>query len=111
MTWEVFAKFQEMLAAKGIADYRELLQLFGLHTDFHHDSLAQKIASIQEAIDLGLALKIKYLSGSSVEVTERKVIPKEIRQENGRSYLVGYCCLRQEERTFRADGILHLQVV
>jgi predicted DNA-binding transcriptional regulator YafY len=71
----------------------------------------QKIASIQEAIDLGVKLKIKYLSSASATLTERQVIPKEIKQENNRSYLVGYCCLRNEERSFRIDGILHIEII
>jgi len=72
---------------------------------------ARIIAEIQQAIDLGVKLKIKYISGSNAEVSEREVIPKEIKQLNSRAYLVGYCCLRKEERTFRIDGILHLEVV
>ena len=71
----------------------------------------QKIAKIQEAMDLKVKLKIKYLSSSNAEVCEREVIPKEIKQENNRSYLVGYCCLKNEERTFRIDGLLHLEIL
>ncbi|MFA4889068.1 MAG: exonuclease domain-containing protein [Candidatus Omnitrophota bacterium] len=111
MTREVFRKFQAMLTAKDIFDYEQFTNLFAISSGFSHNLLGQKIASIQEAIDAGVKLKIKYLSGSSAQVSEREVFPKEIRQENGRKYLVGFCCLRQAERTFRIDGILHLQIV
>lgn len=111
LTWKVFTKFKIMLKAKGIEDFTHFLNLFEINKRFLDNLNAQKNVEIQEAISLGVKLKIKYLSSQGAEVSEREVIPKELRQENGRSYLVGYCCLRKEERTFRVDGILHLEVV
>jgi len=111
LTLDVFNKLNEMLRAKGISDFTNFLSLFGLNSQFLDDINNQKIAKIQEAMDLGVKLKIKYLSGFDASVTERDVIPKEIRQDKNRSYLVGFCCLRNEERTFRIDGILYLEVV
>jgi predicted DNA-binding transcriptional regulator YafY len=84
--------------------------LFCIDPVFLNNINNQKIARIQEAISTGAKIKIKYLSSSGGEVSERQVIPKEIKQENSRSYLVGYCCLRNEERTFRIDNILHLEL-
>jgi len=111
LTLGVFNKFKEMLQAKGILDFTNFLSLFGLNSQFLEDINNQKLAKIQEAMDLGVKLKIKYLSGSDASVTERDVVPKEIRQDKFKSYLVGYCCLRNEERTFRIDGILHIEIV
>jgi DNA polymerase-3 subunit alpha (Gram-positive type) len=111
LTLGVFTKFREMLETKGIHDLTNFSSLFAINTRILDNLNAQKIARIQEAIDLGVKLKIKYLSASGAEVSEREVIPGEIKQDNNRSYLVGYCCLRNEERTFRVDGILHLEVV
>jgi DNA polymerase III epsilon subunit family exonuclease len=111
LTLEVFNKLKERLQLKGISDFMDFTSLFGLNSQFLDNINNQKIAKIQEAIDLGIRLKIKYLSSSNAEVSEREVIPKEIRQEKNRQYLVGYCCLRNEERTFRIDGILHLEVL
>jgi DNA polymerase III epsilon subunit family exonuclease len=111
LTLNVFNKLKEMLQAKGILDFTNFLSLFGLNSQFLDDINNQKLAKIQEAMDLGVRLKIKYLSGSDASVTERDVIPKEIRQDKFKNYLVGYCCLRNEERTFRIDGILHIEVV
>jgi len=73
--------------------------------------LAEIVSHHPPPLIAGRRLKIKYLSSSGAEVTEREVIPKEIKQENGRRYLVGYCCLRNDERTFRIDGILHLEIL
>jgi predicted DNA-binding transcriptional regulator YafY len=110
LTWEVFKKLKAILETKGVIDFTNFAQLFSIQEDFLKNITGQKLAQIQEAIDLGVRLKIRYLS-SGAEVTEREVIPKEIRQENGRGYLVGYCCLRKEERTFRIDGLLHIEII
>jgi len=111
LTLEVFHKLKEILIRKNIFDFTNFTSLFGINAQFLADIHNQKIAKIQEAIDLGVKLKIKYLSGSSAEVTEREVVPKEIKQENNRTYLVGHCCLRNQERSFRIDGILHLEII
>jgi DNA polymerase III epsilon subunit family exonuclease len=111
LTLGVFYKLKKILEAKGIFDFQNFSSLFGLNSKLLVDMDNQKIAKIQEAMDLKVKLKIKYLSSSNAEVSEREVIPKEIKQENNRSYLVGYCCLKNEERTFRIDGLLHLEIL
>jgi len=111
LTLDVFNKLKEILQSKGIFDFANFFSLFGFNSVFLDDINNQKLAKIQEALDLGVKLKIKYLSSSNATVSEREVIPKEIRQDKNRNYLVGYCCLRNEERTFRVDGILHLEIV
>ncbi len=111
MTLAVFYRLKEILEAKGIIDFRNFSNLFAINAHFLENLNAQKLNAIQEAIDLGVKLKIRYLSSTGAEVSEREVIPKEIKQENGRSYLVGFCSLRNEERTFRIDGILHLEII
>ena len=111
MTLGVFNKLKQILESKGIVDFANFNTLFGLNPGFIRDVHNQKIAEIQRAIDQKLTLKIKYLSSSGAEVSERQVIPGQIRQEYNHSYLVGYCCLKKEERTFRIDGILHLEVI
>lgn len=111
LTLIVFHKLKEILKVKGIFDFQNFSSLFGLNSKLQVDINNQKIAKIQEAMDLKVKLKIRYLSSSNAEVSEREVIPKEIKQENNRSYLVGYCCLKNEERTFRIDGLLHLEIL
>jgi DNA polymerase-3 subunit alpha (Gram-positive type) len=111
MTREVFNRLTGILRSKGITDFGNFSQLFAIKAHFLESATNQKLAQIQEAIDLGVKLKIKYLSSSGAEVTEREVIPKEIKQENGRNYLVGFCCLRSDERTFRVDNMLCLEIL
>jgi len=111
LTLGVFNKLKGILEAKGILDFTQFSNLFAINAHLLDNVNAQKLSQIQEAIDLKVNLRIKYLSSSGVEVTEREVIPREIKQENNRNYLVGYCCLRKDERTFRIDGILQLEII
>jgi DNA polymerase III alpha subunit (gram-positive type) len=110
MTYEVFTKLLEIMRHKGIADFSTFYALCGMNPASAVDMTNQKVSRIQEALGLGVKLKIKYLS-SNASVSERQVVPKEMRRENNRLYLIGHCCLRNEERTFRIDGILHLEIV
>ena len=111
LTLQVFNKLKEILQTKGIFDFGNFSSLFCIDPVFLNNINNQKIGRIQEAIGAGAKLKIKYLSSFDASVTERDVIPKEIRQDKNKSYLVGFCCLRNEERTFRIDGILHLEII
>jgi len=111
LTLAVFYKLKDILETKGIKDFLIFSHLFAINSHLLENLLLQRTSEIQEAIDLGVKLKIKYLSSTGAEVSEREVIPKEIKKENGSSYLVGFCNLRNDERTFRIDGILHLEIV
>jgi DNA polymerase III epsilon subunit family exonuclease len=109
LTLQVFHIFKEMLRTKEIFDFRNFLGLFSLPSAELEDINNQKISQIQEAIDSKMKLKIKYLAVSNALVSEREVLPKEVRQEKNHKYLVGYCCMRNEERSFRIDGIVSLE--
>lgn len=111
LTVEVFRKLRKITQEKGIVELPSFLSLFGLPGRSVIHANNDKIARIQEAMNLGVRLKIKYLSGSKAEITEREVVPHEIKQEKNRQYLVGYCNLRKEKRSFRIDGILHVEFV
>jgi DNA polymerase III epsilon subunit family exonuclease len=111
LTLRLFAKLKETLKAKGVQDFMNFAGLFGISSHFLDDVINQRVSQIQQAIALGVKLQIKYLSSFNAQVTERQVMPKEIRQDRGRTYLVGYCFLRNDERSFRVDSILHLEIV
>jgi DNA polymerase III alpha subunit (gram-positive type) len=110
MTLEVFRSLKARMKEKGVEDFLNFFHLFGINHDVLEDLNNQKIIKIQEAIDLGLRLTIKYLSSSNAAVTQRAVLPKEIRREKNGSYVIGFCFLRNEERSFRIDSILELRV-
>ena len=109
MTWEVFGRFKKMLLDKGVTNAKDFLRLFRFKAQALDDESGRTMAAIQEAIDLKLALTIKYFSKSRVAVSRRRVIPREIKQEAGYAYLIAFCILRNEERTFRIDHILEIE--
>ncbi|MFH1440462.1 MAG: exonuclease domain-containing protein [Candidatus Omnitrophota bacterium] len=111
MTVGVFNKFAQMLKQKDISDFLNFSNLFAIEPVLLNELNESKVVQIQRAMDLGTKIKIRYLSGSSVEVTEREVTPREIRREKNNIYLIGFCGLRNEERYFRVDGILHLEII
>ena len=110
ITVEVLNRLNSILMKKGIIDFEQFLSLFGLSSQLLDNINNTKIARIQEALDLGISLKIKYLTRSNAELTEREVIPQAIIQERNQAYLIGYCNLRKQERTFRVENILHLEM-
>jgi len=110
LTFQVFSALHKIFASKGSFGLSHFISLFGLNSSLLEDITATKVAKIQEALDLGVNLKIKYFS-SSAQISEREVLPRQIKQDKDRSYLIGYCCLRNEERSFRIDSILHVEIV
>ncbi len=111
ITREVFNKLKAIARAKGIFDLGSFLRLFGVSQKTADDFNSRRIAEISEAIKLGAKLKIKYFSSVTAEVTEREVVPKGIKLDKNIAFMVAYCFLRNEERLFRVDGILHLEIV
>lgn len=63
-------------------------------------------AAVATAISLGADLEITYASGTSDEVTERRISPEQVVLADGRAYLEAYCFLAGARRTFRVDRIL-----
>lgn len=110
LTVEVFNRLNTFIVKKGILDFEQFISLFGLSSQLLNNITSAKIARIQEALDMGVSLKIKYLSSNNAELTEREVIPRKIIQDKNQLYLVGFCNLRNEERTFRIGNILHLEI-
>jgi DNA polymerase III epsilon subunit family exonuclease len=111
MAWEVFNKFKDICREKGITDFTDFSRLFAFNSVTLENSVFLKVAQIEKAISLRARLKIKYLSAKGAGLSLREVIPREIRQDARNKYLVGYCCLKQEERTFKIDNILELEIV
>lgn len=111
MTFDLFNRFSRLAAEKGIEGLENFSRLFSVESAILKNLSAQRVAELEEAIELGASVRIRYLSSASAKVTEREVVPKIIREENNRIYVVGYCNLRREERSFRVDSILHLELV
>lgn len=111
LTKDVFSRLISKLKARGIDNFLQFYNLFGINLKLTDDINEQRLYSIQRAIDSEVRLNIRYYSSSTGEVTERQVTPGEIRQEGKFKYLVGYCHLREDERTFKVNAILNLEIV
>jgi DNA polymerase III epsilon subunit family exonuclease len=111
LTAGVFKHFLNILQDKGIGKFDHLFSLFGVNHVLIADAKQQKLDSIQQAIDLGVELQIKYFSGSTAEVTQRKIRPIEIKKIKNKDMVAAYCHLRKGERTFSLDRIIHLEML
>ena len=60
---------------------------------------------LDEAFTSKKPIKIKYISAFGTE-TIREITPIQVAWHNDYTYLVGFCKLRKEQRTFRLDRIL-----
>ncbi|HEX6552222.1 MAG TPA: YafY family protein [Ktedonobacteraceae bacterium] len=81
---------------------------------FSHNQQARPDASLlidlSGAIHASQRIEIDYRSLHN-EVTHRKVEPYGITGWKGHWYLGGYCCLRQDYRSFRLDRIQQVQIL
>jgi len=111
MTWEVFNRLKEICFRKGISDFGEFSRLFAFNPVYTREDVSAKVSQIEKAIGSRATLRIKYLSAKDASVSLREVIPREIRADARNKYLVGYCCLKQEERTFKIENILEMEML
>lgn len=68
------------------------------------------VIALSEAIGQQQRIAMTYHSLHN-EVTHRKVEPYGIVGWDSHLYLVGYCCLRQDRRTFRVDRIEQIELL
>lgn len=66
-------------------------------------------SALQAAIETGAPLQITYVDTLG-RVTRRRVHPLRLEHRWGQHYLVARCELRQEERHFRLDRIVELEI-
>ncbi len=64
----------------------------------------------QEALAAGKLVRLRYQAGKA-PATERVVRPLEVYDVRGYRYLRAFCHLRQDERNFRLDRIVALQLL
>jgi len=94
---------------------RERLNVMSSHMFFfspHQETRpdVSLVIDLSEAIGQQQRVAIDYRSHLD-QVTHRKVEPYGVVGWNGHWYLVGYCCLRQDYRTFRLDRIQQVEVL
>ena len=70
---------------------------------YDDDEVAERIDAISSAIHGRQTLRVNYASFSSNRTEVRQIDPYHLLFQGGAWYVVGYCQLRQEVRTFRVD--------
>jgi DNA polymerase III subunit epsilon len=110
LTLGVFRAIAAKLGEKEISSLGDYVCLFGKGCASHEEMQQAKISRIERAISRGASVRIKYFSRSDSRVSEREVIPREVRIDGGRAYLTGYCCTKRAERTFGIEGILRVEM-
>ena len=85
-------------------------KIFG--ESFNHDSNygsrttpSSTVQSIERAIAIKSRIKITY-TDINEKVTYREITPSHLTKEHGIAYLVAFCHLRNEKRTFRLSRLM-----
>jgi predicted DNA-binding transcriptional regulator YafY len=71
--------------------------------------LSEIFSRLANAIRSETTVWLNYFSASKDEITKRSVDPYHLRHFQGAWYLIGFCHLRDEVRTFAIDRILDLK--
>jgi len=103
----VFDEFSRDFRRDGVSSLEDLLELQGGAVPFPQVPEIALPPEIDEAVKGSGKLKIKYMSRGGVE-TVRIVEPREVNAYWDSVYLVAFCHLRGEERTFRLDRIVEM---
>lgn len=109
VTAELLRRFLVRLKTKGIVQFSQLVNLFGVNAALTLNLRQQILSALQRAIDHAEELSIRYFSGSTGEVTRRRIKPMEITRVKGKDMLLAYCNLRKSERTFSLERIIDLE--
>jgi DNA polymerase-3 subunit epsilon len=101
-TFQVLRSFQRRLAGRGL-NVAGSYPLERVQVD-----AAILPPEIQEALDDEQDILINYIDAKGEE-TRRLITPIQVLAKNGSVYLVAFCHLRQENRTFRLDRIVRIE--
>jgi proteasome accessory factor C len=75
------------------------------------DRVGAMLPVLQQAIDTGRALALRYYTATRDETTERTVDPMRLFEMDGRSYLEAWCRRAEGMRVFRVDRIDRAEVL
>jgi DNA polymerase III epsilon subunit family exonuclease len=111
MTLGIFRKELRLLKKEGVNNVEDVAYPANKRTGSARKAKDHKERLIEEAIRDQEKLSIVYRSSWNDAVSERVILPRSMRRGYDRSYLVAHCCLKNEERTFRLDGIINIAKV
>jgi len=107
MVWE---RFLADLKERGIATLEEIISLQGGPVVLQGDGEISLSPLLDEALRSRSKVRINYISANRRE-SIRVIEPLEVTSLGDYLYLLAFCHLRQEKRTFRLDRVISLQMV
>jgi DNA polymerase III subunit epsilon len=105
-TWQIWQRF---MAEREINGPLTLMHVMHPHDRRSAVELELLTTTMHTALDTHQRLFLHYRA-SNAEETQRTVLPLELQYERGHAYLRAYCHMRQEERHFRLDRIMALEL-
>ena len=103
----VLERFIVDLGQKGVTTLAGLLTAQGGDGRWAEREEIPLPPEIEEALQSGGSLRLRYLSAAGEE-TRRVVSPLQVTAYSGYAYLIAFCHLRREQRTFRLDRIVEM---
>ena len=110
LTRMVFEKFLTDFKERGIATLEEVISLQGGPVVLQGDGEISLPPLLDEALRSRSKVRINYISANRRE-SIRVIEPLEVTSLGDYLYLLAFCYLRQEKRTFRLDRVISLQMV
>jgi DNA polymerase III epsilon subunit family exonuclease len=110
LTRMVFEKFLTDFKERGIATLEEVISLQGGPVVLQRDGEISLPPLLDEALRSRSKVRINYISANRRE-SIRVIEPLEVTSLGDYLYLLAFCYLRQEKRTFRLDRVISLQMV
>ncbi len=105
MTTKVFQRELNVLEENNVFDVEEVMEptrTRGEDIDIYDKTILERL---ENAIQDKGRLKITYQSIWNNKVTDRVIVPRQIKKGYDKLYVIAYCHLREEERNFRLDCI------
>jgi len=100
-TYRVYRYFQQQLGRQSDLSASDPW-LVAREAGFIHLGEAELPSLLRKALDTQSELEILYQDGGG-NLTRRRIRPTRVLSDSGRIYVVAYCHLRGEERSFRLD--------
>ena len=91
----------------GATTLRELVGFQGGPIPYPYGRAVPLPPTIAEALDSGGRVRMRYVNAAGQE-TSRTIQPLRVREDHGYQYMVAYCYLKGEQRTFRLDRIIEM---
>ena len=93
----------------GTTTLGELVAFQGGPVPYPHSRAVPLPPTIAEALDSGGRVRMRYVNAAGQE-TSRTIQPLRVREDRGHQYMIAYCYLKGEQRTFRLDRIIEMTV-